>query len=402
LGEAGLAVADFTQALSLKKDNKDDNAQAYCLRGLARADKGEHEKAIEDLTKALELKADLAEALRGRGIAYNRTGKYAEATKDLEKAAGTLSEDAEAQNELGVAQAGTGEHGKAVSAFSKAIEIKDDLADAYYNRGVSHEANGDLDKAIADYSKAIELNWDLKPLFKADPALEADLKAGSFSDRLRQTFRENNISPSANVEIKWEDEQKRWRVIDLGADRVYFALKRGGALAWAQLRKYDARSFRRRAAVREKKGDFDGAIADYGKAIEVEPDIVTLVDRASTAVRKGDPKAAVGFYEEALKRWPNSRLALNDLAWLLSTCTSASCRDGKRAVELARRTVKLDTKSDPQHLDTLAAAYAEAGRFDEAVKTQKEAIALLGSGEGSGDFKARLALYERRKPYRTK
>ena len=61
--------------------------------------------------------------------------------------------------------------------------------------------------------------------------------------------------------------------------------------------------------------------------------------------------------------------AQNDLAWLLATCPDNSVRNGQKAVELAQQAVQLSNGRSPEILDTLAAAYAEAGRFHEAVET---------------------------------
>ena len=67
---------------------------------------------------------------------------------------------------------------------------------------------------------------------------------------------------------------------------------------------------------------------------------------------------------------------MNCLAWVLATCPEASVRNGAEAVELARRAVKLSDGREPAILGTLAAAYAEAGRFPEAVQTARKALEL--------------------------
>ena len=65
---------------------------------------------------------------------------------------------------------------------------------------------------------------------------------------------------------------------------------------------------------------------------------------------------------------PSDTNLLNDTAWILATNPNASVRDGAEAVELAQRAVKLSGGQEPAILDTLAAAYAEAGRFADAVE----------------------------------
>jgi serine/threonine-protein kinase len=89
------------------------------------------------------------------------------------------------------------------------------------------------------------------------------------------------------------------------------------------------------------------------------------------------------------------------LAWLLATCWDDSIRDGKREVELATKACELTEWKDPVYVDTLAAAYAEAGKFDEAVKWEKKAMeqpGVLGPA-ALEQAKAQLKLYVAHKPY---
>ena len=117
-----------------------------------------------------------------------------------------------------------------------------------------------------------------------------------------------------------------------------------------------------------KKGQYEKAISDYNKAIEINP---------------GD----AGPY--------------NDLAWLLATCPDARYRDGVKAVELAQKAVELSPRAS--FLDTLASAYAEVGKFEDAIITQEKAITLLkkeGKTEKLVDYMERLNSYKAHKPWR--
>ena len=73
---------------------------------------------------------------------------------------------------------------------------------------------------------------------------------------------------------------------------------------------------------------------------------------------------------------PNDQGILNTYAWLLATCTDHSLRNGRRAVELASRAVQLSNGSNADYLDTLAAAHAQAGRFQDAIATQERAVSV--------------------------
>jgi hypothetical protein len=100
---------------------------------------------------------------------------------------------------------------------------------------------------------------------------------------------------------------------------------------------------------------------------------------------------------------PRDATLLEDAAWLLATNPNASVRNGPEAVELAQRAVKLSEGREPAILDTLAAAYAEAGQFDKAVETAIEAHRLAeaaGQRHQARAIEMRLELYRSHKPYR--
>jgi hypothetical protein len=91
---------------------------------------------------------------------------------------------------------------------------------------------------------------------------------------------------------------------------------------------------------------------------------------------------------------------MNDLGWTLATAADPKVRDGKAAVEFATKACELTTWKQPAYLDTLGAAYAEAGEFDTAVRRQIEAISLLNDANEKKVCETRLKLYQDRKPFR--
>jgi arylsulfatase len=113
------------------------------------------------------------------------------------------------------------------------------------------------------------------------------------------------------------------------------------------------------------------------------------------AEQRGDHARAIEHYRKALEHDPQQRESTNNLAWLLAT-TRPELREPETAIELAERALARDPGS-PAILDTLAAAYAAAGRAPDAVRTQQQALERLRTADPSirADFEARLASYQR-------
>jgi serine/threonine-protein kinase len=102
---------------------------------------------------------------------------------------------------------------------------------------------------------------------------------------------------------------------------------------------------------------------------------------------------------EALKRDPRHAGTFNQLGWVWATCPDPDVRNGPRAKECATRACELTEWAEPGFLDTLAAACAECGEFDDAVRWQEKAIELADP-DRAADYRGRLGLYRTRKPAR--
>jgi tetratricopeptide (TPR) repeat protein len=87
---------------------------------------------------------------------------------------------------------------------------------------------------------------------------------------------------------------------------------------------------------------------------------------------------------------------LNDLAWILATHPDPEVRDGAEALEPAQRAADLTRRRDPQVLDTLAAAYAAAGRYGEAIANAQKALQLAPDDR---DLRAHLDAYLESRPF---
>jgi len=151
-------------------------------------------------------------------------------------------------------------------------------------------------------------------------------------------------------------------------------------------------------------GRLDEAAAEFEAALRFPPTTPDLhFSYARVLSRQGKAPAAAAQYREALRRNPDYVESLWLLARLLATCPDPDVRNGPQAVTLAERAVQLTNRRDARMLDTLAAAYAETGRFDEAVVIEQQAIDLAAaSGPDSLAQEAarRMQLYRARQPYR--
>ena len=152
-----------------------------------------------------------------------------------------------------------------------------------------------------------------------------------------------------------------------------------------------------------QKGKVDEAIPHFQKALQIKPDNAeACYNLGSALLQKGSVDEAIVQYQKALDIKPDYLEAQNNLAWVLAIAPQASQRNGNKAVELARQANQLTGGENPIILHTLAAAYAEAGRFPEAVETAQHALQLAGmqSNTALADaIRSQLELYQAGAPY---
>src|ERR1039458_6811255 len=121
------------------------------------------------------------------------------------------------------------------------------------------------------------------------------------------------------------------------------------------------------------KGQVDNAIAHFQRALSLQPNLAEAHNGLANALlQKGRAEESVTHYQAALAILPEHPRLLSNLAWVLATSPQAAVRNGPRAVELAQQALRLSGGNDPSILTTLAAAYAEAGRFPEAIATPQQ------------------------------
>ena len=219
---------------------------------------------------------------------------------------------------------------EAMEHYQKAIQLNPNFPDALNDVGLALAAQGRFDEAIENYRKAIqmdpnrfEMQYDLGLALAAENRLD---------DAIKHYYKALQINPNLP------------EVLD----------SLGNALA--------------------AKGRFDEAIKSYRQAILVNSNhSETFFHLGMTLGELGRSREAVAQYREALKLNPNLIGALNNLAWELATSPDDKLRNGAEAVSLAERACELTHYREPEFVGTLAAAYAEAGDFPEAVTTAENA-----------------------------
>jgi protein O-mannosyl-transferase len=152
-----------------------------------------------------------------------------------------------------------------------------------------------------------------------------------------------------------------------------------------------------------RQGDLDRAIDYFKKALQLEPDSAYALTNLGAALQKqGKFKEAIVQIDRSLRIEPDNPGTKNTLAWLLATNEDPNIRNPSRAVTLAMEACRDTGYMRPGILDTLAAAYASAGKFNDAVEIAQKALILTNRQNQKELFMAiqsRLDLYKNSKPY---
>jgi tetratricopeptide (TPR) repeat protein len=144
------------------------------------------------------------------------------------------------------------------------------------------------------------------------------------------------------------------------------------------------------------------ALQDLNSCLRLKPTFSgAFVMRGAVNDRLGNFRDSLADYNGLVRLNPRDSWMLDCRASLLATCPDASVRNGPAAINDATTACKISNWGTPQFIDTLAAAYAEAGDFDSAIRFEEQAIAKATKAKVySTGMKQRLALYQQHKPYR--
>ena len=335
------------------------NNLAHNSLGAALAGRGEVDEAIQHYRQALEINPRFAEAHANLGVALAGRGEVDEAIQHYRQALEINPRFAEPQYNLGNALAGLRRIDEAVTHYRKALEINPCYAEAHNNLGVVLAGRGEVDEAIQHYRQALEIN----PYYaEAHNNLGGVLAGRGEVDEAIQHYRQA-------LEIKPYDAEPQYNL--------------GNALA----------GLRR----------IDEAVTHYRKALEINPRHAGTHNNLGIVLAgRGEVDEAIQHYRQALEINPHYAEAHKNLAWLLATCPAAALRNGAEAIEHAQRANRLSGGRRPDVLHTLAAAYAEAGQFPEALAAVCKGMELATQQNNralADALHTGIALYEAGKPY---
>ncbi len=153
-----------------------------------------------------------------------------------------------------------------------------------------------------------------------------------------------------------------------------------------------------------RKGRLAEAMVHYQKFLEIEPENVEARNILGTAlIQQGRVKEAIDQWEAVLAIQPENGNAASNLAWVFATSPDDSIRESSRTIELAQRAMRLSGGKIPMIFRILAAAYAENGRFSEAIETAERGVELAnlqGNADLASELENNIALYRAGTPLR--
>ena len=299
--------------------------------GVALAQAGRRAEAVQVFNRVLQLKPENVDTHIALGVTLAQLDRLPEAIEHFRQALRIEPAFPRTHYELGTALARQGKLQEAIDEYQEAVRLEPEFADAYYNLGVAFLQSGRPQEAIAAWQRAVRVNPDY-----ADAYYSAGIVLAQQGD-----------VPDAIA--CWE------KVVQLRPSSPEAHYNLGGAL-W-------------------QTGKTNEAVAHWEQALRLHPDYFDAHRSLGLVLEKrGELHEALQHFERAVALQPDSADALNNLARVLAALPPADGGDPLRAVRLAEKADALTGNQAPVYLDTLAAAYAAAGRFNEAIATAEKAL----------------------------
>ena len=316
----------------------------------------------------------------------------------------------------------------AMKVYRLSAEINPRGGDVHKYMGLVLARKGDADGALQEYLKAVELEpgnaslqsflaETLVALGKKDEALPHLVEAAR--RRPDNAQYQNDLAVALVGAGKRTEAMEHYqRAAALEPNNARYqnnfatALLRAGDLA-AALQHYRAaiaadpnffEPYSNLGALFFFRRQYNDAAQQYIQAMQLNPTNAAIrFNAARTFLKLGDSANALAQFTEAERLRPDWAEPLNARAWVLATSVDDKTRNGAEAVKLAEKTADLTSHQQPAALNTLAAAYAEVGRFDDAINTANQALELATHSNQTNltvKIQHALSLYETRAPFR--
>ena len=280
------------------------------------------------------------------------------------------------------------------AANQPAVYITKDNGTAHLNLGVALAEQNNIDDAVRHYYKAIKTRPDLiAPHLNLGVALREQGKLDLAMDHFLTVLKLKSDCADAHYELGYTLERKG----DLsGAVKHYLeAIKINPGLA---------KAYKELGVILVGYNKVKAAIIYFSKALQIDPAYAGAhYNLGKIYFNQKDTEKAIFHYRKALQSNPDMTQALYHLSWILSGCNNDKFRNGQKAIQLAEKLCRITQYDEPLAMDALAAAYAENGRYDEAVLTAQKALKLAlkqGPEELVLGLRQRLKLYQDKTPYR--
>jgi tetratricopeptide (TPR) repeat protein len=332
--------------------------------------------------------------IAGCMIVTNRQVKYWRDGMTLwQHALGVTDANYLAENNLGVEYERVRDSHRALTHYARAIQIKEDYADAHNNAGLLLSRTGDLKGATYHFRRAIEAEPDNPIGF--DNLAHLLGRAGDLDNAVVYGLEAVRLDPN------FAGAHRNLATAFLQQGEIKAAIEHGRAAV--RINPDLAAAHNDLGIALALQGNWQGALACQEKAVALAPTTARfLYDRAHALHAVGRTAEAGGEYRHALRLAPQYPAAANQGAWTMATSADARARNGPLAVYLAEEICEATGRLQTKFLDTLAAAYAESGRFADAVATARSATAERRNNEPDASDSAlqgRLKLYEAHHPY---
>jgi len=456
-GNAGLAVAVtgvvvlaaltwhraglFADPVAIWQDTVNRNPDSWYTRNglggaLLRSERPDRfDRAGEHLARALALTKDEVGVWMNNGVLLYQTGQFRGAVAYCREALRLDQGHVPAHMQIGEALVGLGEYNEAIKHYTEAIRLRPYAVAGYVGLAAALREANRVDEAVKYLTYALKLEpWNFELHVEMGVALATGERLAESGDAFAAAVAINPDNAYARYclgrifnELGRSDEAlEHLRIcVRLAPDvsGVYFELGRamkagGNALAAAehfamalQLDPDSDEAAELLTGTLIGMGRYAEAAEQLGRTIMLRPDHVPHRLRlVRVLLKQGKGAEAVGQYREIIDRNGGSPETVSALAWLLATWPDEKVRNGAEAVRLAEWACEQTARGAPALLDTLGAAYAEVGRFDDAVQTARETVRLAQfaatsqpSAEQSkllDEYRKRLKLYQAKRPYR--